>query len=196
MDWNDVKSIIGKAAPVIGTLIGGPAGGAVGGLVASVLGTDNTPDAIVQELKANPDALLKIKQLESDERVELRRLVLQAETQRLTEVNKTMRAEVTSDDAYTRRWRPSFGYAMVVTWVLQTVAIAGVMIYATVAADAELAPKLFTGIKDIAAALTIQWSVALGVLGINVTSRSKDKRVRAGQPAPGILETLAAAIKK
>lgn len=76
--WENVKSIIGSSAPLIGTLIGGPAGGAVGGLVASALGVENTPQAIEQELKSNPDALVKIKQLESEERIRLKELALQA----------------------------------------------------------------------------------------------------------------------
>ena len=34
MEWKDVAGIVGKAAPLLGTLLGGPAGTAVGGLVA------------------------------------------------------------------------------------------------------------------------------------------------------------------
>ena len=37
-------------------------------------------------------------------------------------------------------------------------------------------------------ALTVQWSVALAVLGVNVSKRSQDKATHAGQaPTPGIL---------
>ncbi|WP_279613178.1 hypothetical protein [Burkholderia sp. BCC1630] len=32
MDWKDIASAVGKAATVIGTLLGGPAGEAVGAL--------------------------------------------------------------------------------------------------------------------------------------------------------------------
>ncbi|WP_434357411.1 hypothetical protein NF212_16195 [Parasalinivibrio latis] len=75
--WEKVKGLIGSAAPLIGTVIGGPAGAAVGGLVASALGVDNSPSAIEAELRTNPDALLKLKQLELSHTVELRRLSLE-----------------------------------------------------------------------------------------------------------------------
>jgi hypothetical protein len=32
MDWKDISGLVGKAAPVLGTLLGGPAGGAIGGI--------------------------------------------------------------------------------------------------------------------------------------------------------------------
>ena len=74
--WNTVKSLLGGAAPLVGGLLGGPAGASVGSLIASALGVEDTPEAIATELKNNPDALLKIKQLESDERIALRELSL------------------------------------------------------------------------------------------------------------------------
>lgn len=73
--WDKVKNLIGTAAPVVGTLIGGPAGTAVGTLISGALGVENTPEAIEKELRQNPDALLKIKQLESDERIEALKMV-------------------------------------------------------------------------------------------------------------------------
>lgn len=63
--WDKVLELIGDAAPVVGTMLGGPAGAAVGGLVAKALGVDNTPEAIEEALKSNPDALVKIKEIEA-----------------------------------------------------------------------------------------------------------------------------------
>ena len=62
--WESIKELIGTSVPVVGGLIGGPAGVAVGGLVAKVLGVENTPEAIEAELRANPEAMLKLKELE------------------------------------------------------------------------------------------------------------------------------------
>lgn len=73
--WDNIKELIGASAPVIGTLLGGPAGGAVGGLISKVLGVDNTPEAIELALMNNPDALLKIKELETSKEL----AILQAE---------------------------------------------------------------------------------------------------------------------
>lgn len=73
--WDNIKELIGASAPAIGTLLGGPAGGAVGGLISKVLGVDNTPEAIELALTNNPDALLKIKELETSKEL----AILQAE---------------------------------------------------------------------------------------------------------------------
>ena len=73
--WDNIKEILGSSAPVIGTLLGGPAGGAVGGLISKVLGVDNTPEAIELALMNNPDALVKIKELETSKEL----AILQAE---------------------------------------------------------------------------------------------------------------------
>lgn len=73
--WDNIKELLGTSAPVIGTLLGGPAGGAVGGLISKVLGVDNTPEAIELALMNNPDALVKIKELETSKEL----AILQAE---------------------------------------------------------------------------------------------------------------------
>lgn len=73
--WDNIKELIGASAPAIGTLLGGPAGGAVGGLISKVLGVNNTPEAIELALTNNPDALLKIKELETSKEL----AILQAE---------------------------------------------------------------------------------------------------------------------
>lgn len=62
--WDKVIDLIGNAAPIVGTLIGGPAGAAVGGLVAKALGVEDSPSAIENALKNDPDALVKIRELE------------------------------------------------------------------------------------------------------------------------------------
>ena len=52
----------------------GPAGGAIRGLIASALGTEPTPSAVSQALQTNPDAAVKLAQIESDQHVKLQEL--------------------------------------------------------------------------------------------------------------------------
>ena len=102
------KKIVGSAAPMIGTLIGGPAGSVVGGMVASVLGVENTPEAIEQELKSNPDALIKLKQLESDERIKLKELAFNASKLALDERKAELKDTQDARKQHKDHWMPSF----------------------------------------------------------------------------------------
>lgn len=117
MDWKDIAGTVGKAAPILGTLLGGPAGGAVGGLIASVLGTGGTPDEVSTALAANPDAAVKLKQIEKDRQVELQGLAVQhasaqiaAEAASVQAVNQTMQAETKAEHWPTYSWRPFCGF--------------------------------------------------------------------------------------
>lgn len=182
MDWNwdSVKGVIGKAAPLLGSALG-PGGAAAGALVAGLFGVENTPDAIGEAIKADPQAMVKLQQLEKEHERELQKMVIEAETARLAEINKTMRAEASAQDGYVRRWRPTFGYMVAITWLIQSVAIAWAMV-----AKPENAADLINAVT----ALTPMWGIALSILGINITSRSRDKRVMSGQDGRGLLDKL------
>ncbi|MDR0480130.1 MAG: hypothetical protein LBH31_10100, partial [Burkholderiaceae bacterium] len=71
MQWRDIAGVVGKAAPLVGGLLGGPASAAVGGLVAATLGVEASPDAVSAALLADPQAALKIKELEANSRPQL-----------------------------------------------------------------------------------------------------------------------------
>lgn len=117
MEWRDLAGIVGKTAPLLGSLLGGPAGGAVGAIVAAALGTGGTPDAVSQALTVNPDAAVKLAEVEASKAVQLQTLVIQAEQARLvaatTEiqaVNATMVAEAEAEHWPTYSWRPFCGF--------------------------------------------------------------------------------------
>jgi hypothetical protein len=76
LNWKSIASVVGRSAPLLGTLLGGPAGAAVGGLVAAALGTGSDPDSIATCLAADPAAALKLAQYESDNRVKLQQMTL------------------------------------------------------------------------------------------------------------------------
>ena len=191
--WDKVKSLIGNSAPLIGTLIGGPVGTAVGGLVSSALGVENTPQAIEQELAVNPEAVLKLKQLEAEHEVELKQLAfehakLESEERKLamTQQHATMQAEIASNDPYVRRWRPTWGYSMCAAWVLLFLSLAVVMMF-----HPEHAAKVVNSVV----AMTPLFGIGLTVLGINIHKRSQDKQVSMGNTPLGTINTLKAAIK-
>lgn len=182
LDTEALADIVSKGAPLLGSLIGTPATGAAIGMIAKALGTDADPGAIKDELTVNPEATNKLAAMEHAHERELMRMNLEAQTARLGQVNRTIRAEAASNDAYVRRWRPTFGYLVAVAWALQAGGIAWVM-----ATQPEQAGSLAQAVT----ALTPMWSVALAILGINVRERSKDKQVAAGQRPASFMGAIA-----
>lgn len=117
MEWKDLKGTVSAAAPMLGALLGGPAGAAVGTIIASGLGVGSTPSEITTALNTDPDAAVKLKQIEKDRQVELQTLLVQAESHRLTQetaalaaVNATMQVEAQSDHWPAYSWRPFIGF--------------------------------------------------------------------------------------
>ena len=85
----------------------------------------------------------------------------------ITQVNRSLRAEVVSNDPYVRRMRPTFGYVMALTWAGQMGAIAYVIVTDPAKAGTVIAAM---------ASLGTIWTVGLSVLGIYVYKRSQEKR--------------------
>ena len=67
--WDKIKELIGDSAPVVGGLLGGPAGAAVGGLISKALGVENNASAIENALTNNPEALVKIRELDMSKEI-------------------------------------------------------------------------------------------------------------------------------
>jgi hypothetical protein len=117
LNWKDLAKDIGASAPILGTLIGGPAGAAIGTMVSSALGCANTPDDVKVALATNPDAAVKLAQIASDSKTQLQTLLVQSEANRLAadtaainSVNTTMQAEDKADHWPTYSWRPFCGF--------------------------------------------------------------------------------------
>jgi hypothetical protein len=99
MNWSDVGSFVGKAAPMVGTLLGGPAGAAVGALVASALNVNADPDAVGAMLAGNPEALVKVQELQVNAKVQLQQLAVTAENNRLQAEAAQYAAEAADRDS-------------------------------------------------------------------------------------------------
>lgn len=66
MNWMDIgKQAIHMGAPILGGALGGPVGAAVGAWVAAQFGvTDPTPTNIMAAIKADPEAAIKLRDVE------------------------------------------------------------------------------------------------------------------------------------
>ena len=79
-----------------------------------------------------------------------------------------MRQELSSEDKYVRRMRPTLGYVMAITWGAQMLTIAYVLVF-----DTAKAGVILNGMASLPAI----WAVGLSVLGIYVYKRSEDKKL-------------------
>lgn len=110
MDWKDLGKTVGQFAPLLGDLLPIPGAGIAGKLIASALGVDNSPSAIHEAIKSDPDAAVKIAKIEADNKALLQQQVLAAETSRIQSVNQTMQAESKSEHWAQWLWRPYNGF--------------------------------------------------------------------------------------
>ena len=99
-------------------------------------------------------------------------LQMQENSAGLAEINETIRTEVSSQDVYVRRMRPTFGYLMAVTWAAQMLGLAYVIVFET-----EKAGFVLNAMSSLSAI----WAVGLSVLGIYVYKRSEEKKIPAQQ---------------
>jgi len=117
MQWKDVGQTVANFAPLLGDLLPIPGAGIAGKLIAAAFGVENTPDAIHNAIKADPDAAIKLAKLELDNKALLQQQLLTAETARIQSVNKTMQAESASEHFMQFAWRPFIGFIFGITFI-------------------------------------------------------------------------------
>jgi hypothetical protein len=85
MNWKDVGGYVKQYAPALGAAIGGPAGGAIGGAVSLIAGAfgitdpEPTPDQVMAAVKADPQAALKLQEINTRHRERLEELALEGD---------------------------------------------------------------------------------------------------------------------
>ncbi len=82
---DNLLGILKTAAPMLATAVGGPLGGAVVSKIAEKLGVEDSVEAVTAHLQANPDAALKLReidlkelQLENEDRDSARKMQMAA----------------------------------------------------------------------------------------------------------------------
>ncbi len=186
MNWGDIaKQVIGLGAPILGTALGGPLGGAAGRILAEVVGaSDATPEAVGKALTTS--SADKIAQAEN---VWAEAVRAEAEAVRgsVAETQATIRAELASEDALQRWWRPL--YALELT--LECAALWAVLVHEFWTGDMTAINALIgaTGL------LVSYWGFRFGVLGVYMSGRTREKVCAAtGQSTPGVLDKLVKAV--
>ena len=182
MDWKALGSKVADFAPLLGGALGGPGGAAVGAIVSSVFGSKNDPAEIERAISADPEAALKLLEIEKQHAEALAKLTIENETTRLVETQVTMRAEIKSEDPFVRRARPFL------IWIIGA-SIA--LMVATGAAVIFVAPGQVAALAQLFEAISLPLSIAAAMCGVYIKKRSDDKSVAAGaQQGPGLLSAL------
>lgn len=178
MSWDSIKSAVAGVAPVLGGMLGGPAGGAVGSLIAGALGVEETPDAVAKAMQSDPEAAVKLQKLQNEHERELRRMDIEARTKEFSQLHKTIRQELQSDNFYKSGWRPTIG------WVL-ALSLAGIM--GTIAYAIAIQPDKAAEIMSAASGVLMFMA---GLLGYNAKKRSDDKALAQGFQPRGIGDAI------
>ena len=125
MEWKDIAGVVGKAAPILGTLLGGPAGAAVGAIVASALGTGNDPAEVEKAIAADPAALVKLREIEASKKIRLEELAADLAKHDLATAaadrDSAREREAKTGDTFTPRSLAllvTFGFFGVLAWLL------------------------------------------------------------------------------
>jgi len=192
VNFSDIaKKLASIGVPLLANAIV-PGGGAVVSMVASALGlSDSSPDSVALALQTDPEAAVKLKQIEATHSERLAEIAMQgrqaemaAETAQQQQINETMRAEYQADGWFKTGWRPLFGY-------MAAVGCGGILaaiVYSIFKVPGNTAETLNSAVVIIGIMLT--------VLGVNIKKRSDDK-ARGDSTRPlGILEALTNRIAK
>lgn len=114
--WDDIKPWLAKAAPLLGTAVGGPFGAIAGSLVASALGVkDASPDSIKQAIASGTltgDQIVALKKCENDFAATMNAAGIDS-VEKLAEFDYQDRASARTMQASTKSWTPSIGFYLI-----------------------------------------------------------------------------------
>lgn len=183
MEWSDVGKMINKGAPLIGNVLTGNIPGAVStvaGWIGDALGIDSpTPDNVAQALKSDPQAAVKLAEIEANRAIELEKLSssvdiaeIEADKAQISEVNNTMRAESVSEHWPQWSWRPAIGYSFAIGF-LACVIFSCILGYQSILGGK---PEAIGMIPTFVSAMAALFAIPGTILGVAAHHRGKAKR--------------------
>lgn len=88
------------------------------------------------------------------------------DTNTLNSIHEIMKQELSAEDKFVRFWRPAFGYSVALAWLLTMATVCYVVL-----AQYQNAEQIINALVET----TSLWSVALGVLGLQVVKSTQEK---------------------
>ena len=180
MNWDKVKNIVASVAPTLGTVLGGPLGGAAGLILSQTLGVGDNPEEVYQALSTDPTALAKVRHLEIDKDVEIRRMAEETTRVYVSSQSEVYKAQAEADGQSTR---PQI--AMMMAWMLciPYIMIGGAIVYAVTNIPGNL--------SDLWPVMLAYLSVPLAILRMYFGELRKEQGQRLGiERAGGLLNSI------
>lgn len=184
-NWKDIAGPLAKiGAPVLGTLIGGPAGAAMGKVagevLAGALGVPADPESVAQAIEDDP-----VRAKEAANSAEMATAIANSQAEIIKTVNETYRIELQQESWVARLWRPVWGWAGCVIWSIHGMAYAKALWF-----------KDFDMIRTIPD-MTVFYGVMGAIVGVAVWGRTSEKKSATAAGAPdAIAEALGAIVRK
>lgn len=153
-------NLLKNVAPVLATAAVGPAGGAVVKAIAEKLGVENTPEAVTEAIAADPDAALKLKEIDTKQ--------FELEVQDRSNARSMAMLAIQSEDPFVRR----FTYYFIGAWSVFAMIYIPCMTFCTI-------PESNTRFADTILGFllgTVIASMFAFLLGSSYGSRLKDKK--------------------
>ena len=182
-DWKAIAGPLASiGAPILGTLIGGPAGAAMGKVagevLAGALGVPATPEAVAQAIEDDP-----VRAREAANSPDMAAAIEQAHADMLKTVNETYRQELQQESWVVRLWRPTWGWCGCIVWTVHGFAYAKALWF-----------KDFDIIKTVPD-MTAFYLVMGAITGVAVWNRTKEKLAGVNN-SQAISETIGAVVQK
>lgn len=187
VEWGPVAGQLMKiGAPMVGTIIGGPAGaiaGSVIGSLASMLEVDPTPEAVSAKLQ-DPAVAEQVKTFEETNRESLAIMVEKTSQVQIEQTNLSLRAEVTSGDRFQRWARPFNMYCVGTVTLTYGLCCVAAAVNTIMTRD----PTALTHLVSLGGALTTVLIPSGAVAGVTAWQQSKEKIAGVIQrPAPSAM---------
>lgn len=198
--WDTLKGLVSNVAPVLGNAIAPGFGGIATALISSALGVENEPEAMVAAIEgASPETIARLQEVESNNKAELEQLKIQREIKQIETdgkaieaVNTTIQVETKSEDKWTRRWRPFWGYISAAAFFISVLGILVLIAYAIGTKQISLIGE----IPGIITALFTLFTIPGAILGVSAWHRGVKQRVEAGEQRPSGVSLTSAIIKR
>lgn len=96
--FDKLRGAVSKAAPLLGTALGSPLAGIAISLISSVFGgASNDPDDLLKRISADPEAALKLKQLQLTHEKELKQIALDEYQAQLGDLQNARAAKIATE---------------------------------------------------------------------------------------------------